>query len=160
MEGNNIVYQLIVECNNYCGTPSKRRCNAMKEYLEQRISSIDSVEMIENEVIQNLIRPQIFIRYDNNHSGKLLESLDEKLLEIGLYAIKALVVKVATHAVEGIIIGGGLGALVGSRKNEKLLASLVGALIGGAVGDLIEKGTLELVANKGPSGWMVQTFTK
>src|ERR671910_3624888 len=94
-----------------------------------------------------------------DHSKSNRRDLDKTLLEIGLYAIKALVVRIATRAVEGIIVGGSLDALFEIKKEQKYLSILIGALIGGAVGNLIEKGTLELVANKAPSGWTIERFT-
>lgn len=154
-----MTYQVVLECNTYCGTSSETRCRAIQEYLKHKLVNIDSVQMIENEVLQNLIRPQIFIRCnEENHPDVLLRTLDEKLLEIGLYAIKALVIRIVTHAIEGIAVGGSLGALLGSKKQQKTLAVLISALIGGAVGDMIKTGTLELVANKAHSGWIIERF--
>jgi len=155
-----MVYQVILECNNYCGTPSELRCNSIGEYLKQKLSETASIEMRESQVVQNIVRPQIIIRCNEQDPGILIETLDEILLEIGLYALKAVIVRLATRAAEGIVLGGMIGTLL-SKGEDKLLASLIGALIGGAVGNLIEKRITEFfVADKQLTGWKVQKFSK
>ena len=155
-----MVYQVILECNNYCGTPSDLRCNSIGEYLKQKLSDTDSIEMRESQVVQNIVRPQIIIHCNDKDPSTLIKTLDEILLEIGLYALKAVIVKIATRATEGIILGGIIGPLL-SKNENKLLASLIGALIGGGVGNLIEKQIIEFfVADKQLTGWKIQKFSK
>lgn len=154
-----MTHELLIECNNYCGSPSPERCAAIEKYLKQKIDrkcANSSVKMAEIEVTSNLINPQIVIRYANPDHAYVMNHVDNLLLEVGLCAAKAVVSKIVSHAVEGALAGGATGAVLGSssrKGNNALAAMFVGALLGGLAGSLAEKGILELVATKESGTW-------
>ncbi|MGH9992215.1 MAG: glycine zipper 2TM domain-containing protein [Nitrososphaera sp.] len=154
-----MTHELIIECNNYYGSPSAERCAAIEKFLMQRIDQrcgVRNVKMAEIEVAPNLVNPQIVIRYTNPQHGHLIDSVDKLLLEIGLRAVKAVITKIVSHAVGGAVVGGAAGAVLGSssKKGKNAMAAMViGALLGGLAGSLAEKGIIELVASKETGIW-------
>lgn len=149
-------HKLIVECNNYYGTPSEERCTTIADYVKQQLGNNCVVNMQEQELAENLIKPQIIVKYEDGEHEILIRKLDSIMLQIGLTAIKAIIGRVVTHAVEGAVAGGlaGLGLGSSSKKGEvTLVSALLLALLGGVVGNLIENLEVELVASKQSGAW-------
>jgi hypothetical protein len=67
-----------------------------------------------------------------------------------------MVSEMTTHGTEGAILGGATGTLAASNKNETLLYSLIGALLGGMVGKLLKEGVPKLAAVKEDGKWSFQ----
>ena len=157
-----MTHELVMECNNYSGVASQDRCNLFKEYVRQNMKNlctIKDVKMAEIEILPNLIQPTLVIKYDNGDHAALIETLDKILFDIGIIAIKVVVNKIVTRAVEGILVGstGGLVAGASSKSAKTALgATLVGALLGGIIGNIIENRILELVSTKEHGRWSHQ----
>lgn len=148
-----MTYQLVIECINYYGNPSPKRIDFVKRYLKKSLGNVDSVQMFESEISQDLIVPQILIYYNEGNPESIIPNVDSILSGIGLTMVRALVLKVITRAAEGAIIGGAVGSLSTSKKKEVLLYGMVGALFGTAIGGLIKKGIPVLVAVKECEKW-------
>ncbi|MDC8451303.1 MAG: complement resistance protein TraT [Candidatus Nitrosotalea sp.] len=119
--------------------------------------------MTEIEILPNLIQPTLTIKYENGDHAALVETLDKILLDVGITAIKAVVNKIVTRAVEGVLAGSGVGLVAGaSSKNARaaLGATLVGALLGGIIGNIIENRILELVSTKERGMWNHQPYVQ
>ena len=152
--------ELVIRCNNYAGVPSEERCHTLEDYVSAYLKSlctVKNVKMHEAQIEENLIYPELVIRYDSvNDDFPIIEKLDQILLEIGVSAIKAIVSKIVSRAVEGAL-GGGLLCLIagGSSRdsNAALVTTIIGGLIGGIIGDSIEKQLPLLVAWKEHGRW-------
>jgi len=158
--------ELLIECNNYAGITSEERCKMIQQYVTQSIQShcqLKYVQMIEAQVVPNLIQPTIIVIYEEGEHQLLINTIDRILLDIGVTAIKAVVTKIATKALETALAGGGLGLLAGgSSKNAKaaLATTVLGALLGGIIGSAIEKRVLELVTTKESGNWIIHPIVQ
>ena len=152
--------EIMIECNNYFGEPSEERCRLVEKLVEEEIKNdckLKDIVMKEIQVQDNLIQPVITIRYDAGETQLLTELIDRSLIEIGITAIKMVVSKIASRAVEGALAGGvgGGGTGLAAGKNDNVVAiTLIGALVGGLIGSAIEKRVPEYVATKSSGRWL------
>ena len=108
--------EIMIECNNYFGEPSEQRCRLVEKLVEEEIKDdckLKDIVMKEVQVQDSLIQPIITIRYDAGETQLLTELIDRSLIEIGVTAIKMVVSKIASRAVEGALAGG-----VGRRRHR------------------------------------------
>jgi len=158
--------ELLIECNNYAGITSQERCNMIQEYVKQHIEphcQLKYVQMIETQVVQNLIQPTIIVIYEEGDHQLLINTIDKILLDIGVTAIKAVVTKITTRALETALAGSGLGLLAGgSTRNGRaaLATTVLGAILGGIIGSAIEKRILELVTTKESGNWIIHPIAQ
>lgn len=148
----------MIECNNYIGIISEERCITVEEFVKEKIKDhceLKKVTMKEIQIQDNLIQPTITILYNTGETQPLIELIDESLTEIGVTAIKIIVSKIASRAVEGALVGGGTG-LVAGRNSNPVAITLIGALVGGLVGSAIEKRIIEYVATKNSGNWFFE----
>ena len=157
---SNLKKELVIRCNNYAGVPSEERCRTLEDYVIAHLESsytIKDVKMHETHIEENLIYPELVIRYDSvNDDFPIIEKLDQILLEIGVSAIKAIVSEIVSRAVEGALSGGLLGLVAGGtsrNSNAALIATIIGGLIGGVIGNSIKKQLPLLVAWKEHGKW-------
>ena len=150
--------EIMIECNNYFGEPSEERCRLVEKLVEEEIKDdckLKDIVMREIQVQDSLIQPVITIRYDAGETQLLTELIDRSLIEIGVTAIKMVVSKIASRAVEGALAGGGGGTGLAAGKNDNVVAiTLIGALVGGLIGSAIEKRVPEYAATKSSGRWL------
>ncbi len=155
--------KLVIRCNNYAGVPSEERCHTLEDYVNAYLKSlctVKDVKMHETQIEENLIYPELVIRYDSvNDDFPIIEKLDQILLEIGISAIKAIVSKIVSRAVEGALSGGLIGLATGGaarNSNAAVAATIIGGLIGGVIGNSLEKQLPLLVAWKEQGRWITK----
>lgn len=150
--------EIMIECNNYFGDMSEERCRTVEEFVKEKIKDqceLKEVSMKETQIQDNLIQPTLSIRYETGETQSIIELVDQSLIEIGITAIKLVVSRITSRAVEGALVGGGTG-LVAGRNNNPVAITLIGALVGGLVGSAIEKRIIEYVATKNSGNWLIE----
>jgi len=150
--------EIMIECNNYVGTMSEDRCRTVEEFVNEKMKDqceLRKVLMKETQIQDNLIQPTLSIRYETGETQSLIQLIDQSLIEIGITAIKIIVSKIASRAVEGALAGGGTGLIAG-RNSNPVATTLIGALVGGLVGSAIEKRIIEYVATKESGNWLFE----
>ena len=149
--------EIMIECNNYFGELSEERCRLVEKLVEEEIKNdckLKDIVMKEIQVQDSLIQPIITIRYNAGETQLLTELIDRSLIEIGITAIKMVVSKIASRAVEGALAGGGGTGLAAGKNDNVVAITLIGALVGGLIGSAIEKRVPEYAATKSSGRWL------
>lgn len=164
------VRSILFECSCYSGKASYDRCKVIEEYVMgcvEDVCRLETVTMREMDKGGNVIQPTIELVYSGGNYRTLISRVDEVLREAGIVAIKALVSRVVSHAVEGVIAGAGAGWLAGNAVSREshgsgrtvavLVSTMIGAAVGSIGGKLATERALDFVAIKYADGW---TFKK
>lgn len=146
-----------IECRSCYASRSRERCSSTTTHILYRLPDCQvHIEEIYDPTAA-LYFPRLTVEYEQQDPLDLLTKVDSVLIDLGLDAIKAVVAKVLSHAVEGALAGGAIGAGTGASKKkarDTVAGAAIGAIAGALVGSLVKKLIVELILMKVDGHWV------